>query len=157
MNFYRNLSLTKVVLFDALRFLSLRNLASPPPPPPPPPTPYYMPCTSKEILDLQKLYSCCGVIFRDFDYNFRFASFRVVLLILSFSKKFLADLKMSSGFLEFFVFIWFCIFCLPNILQKHLEDFSHSISHLVVAQIFPLFDCLHSPWCNFSGNFLMNS
>ena len=62
-------------------------------------------------------------------------------------------LKMSSGLLKCFVLFWFLIFCLPNILQKVLENFSHSSSHLILAQIFAPFDCLRFPWCNFSCKF----
>ena len=60
---------------------------------------------------------------------------------------------MSSGLLKYFVLFWFWIFCLPNILQKVLEHFSHSSSHLILAQIFAPFDCLRFPWCNFSCKF----
>ena len=60
---------------------------------------------------------------------------------------------MSSGLLKCFVLFWFWIFCLPNILQKVLEHFSHSSSHLILAQIFAPFDCLCFPWCNFSCKF----
>ena len=59
-------------------------------------------------------------------------------------------LKMSSGLLKCFVLFWFWIFCLPNILQKVLEHFSHSSSHLILAQILASFDCLRFPWCKFS-------
>ena len=74
-------------------------------------------------------------------------------LRLRFSKKFLADLKMSSGLLECLVFIWFCIFCLPNIFQKVLEHFSQSIFRLTLAQSFAPFDYLHFSWWNFSCKF----
>ena len=72
---------------------------------------------------------------------------------LIFSKKFLADLKMSSGLLECFVSVWFCLFCFLNILQKVLEHFLRSSSHLILAQIFAPFDYLLSSWCNFSCKF----
>ena len=65
----------------------------------------------------------------------------------------MGDLKMFSGLLKSFVFVWFCIFWLPNILQKVLEHFSHSSSHLILAQIFAPFDCLRFLWCNFSCKF----
>ena len=58
-----------------------------------------------------------------------------------------------------FQFIWFinllprfCIFCLPNILQKVLEHL-HSSSHLILTQIFGPFDCLQFLRCNFSCKF----
>ena len=51
LNFYRNVSLTKVLLLP-LNFLSLRNLAS-----------YYMSRTSKEIVSLQKLCFFFEVLF----------------------------------------------------------------------------------------------
>ena len=120
----------------------LRNLAS-----------HYMPWTSKEIL--QKLDSCFEVFFlleillRTLD--------MVVLekfsLGLRFSKKFLADLKMSSGLLKCFVLVWFCKFCLPNILLWVLVHFSHTSSHLILAQFFAPFYCLSFLWCNFSFKF----
>ena len=51
MNFYKNLSLIKVVLLR-WNFLSLRNLAS-----------HYMSWSSKEIISLPKLYCCFEVVF----------------------------------------------------------------------------------------------
>ena len=103
----------------ALNFLSHRNLA-----------PHYMPWSSKEIL--QKLYCC----FEDFFLLFLSTLDMVVLqessLVLSLSNKFLADLKL---------FVWFSIFCLPNIVQKVLEHCLHSRSHLILPQIFGPFDC----------------
>ena len=51
MNFYRNLSLTKVVLLPR-NVLFLRNLAS-----------YYMSRTYKEVISLQKLYCLFKVLF----------------------------------------------------------------------------------------------
>ena len=60
---------------------------------------------------------------------------------------------MSSRLLKCFVLFWFWIFCLPNILQKVLDHFSHSSSHQILAQIFAPFDCLRFPWCNFSCKF----
>ena len=111
----------------SLKFLSLRNLA-----------PHYNSWTSKEILALQKLYCyfegfyLLGILLRTWD--------MVVLeessLVLSFSKNILSHLKMSSGLLECFVIVWFCIFCLPNILQRFLERFSYF--HLILAQILHL-------------------
>ena len=74
-------------------------------------------------------------------------------LVISLSKNFLADLKISIGLLECFMFDWFCIFCLPNILQKVLDHFSHRTSYLILAQTFRSFDCLRSPWCNFACKF----
>ena len=62
-------------------------------------------------------------------------------------------LQMSSGILKCFVLFWFWIFYLSNILQKVLEHFSHSSSHRILAQIFAPFDCLCSPWYNFSCKF----
>ena len=60
---------------------------------------------------------------------------------------------MSSGLLKCFVLFWFWIFCLPNILQKVLENFSHSSFHLILLQSFASSDCLGFPWCNFSCKF----
>ena len=90
--------------------------------------PRYMPWTSKEILPLQKLY-CCFEVFFLLEILLRTLNMVVLeesLLGLRLSKKFLADLKMSSGLLKCFVLVWFCMFCLPNILQKVLELFLHS-------------------------------
>ena len=142
MNFYRNHSLTKVVLLPCI--LSLRNLDS-----------HYMPWTSKEILALQKLY-CCFEIF--FLLQILLRTVGMVVLEesnsgLHFSETFLVDLKMFSGLLKCFLFVWFCKFCLPNILQKVLKDFSHSSSHLILAQPFASFDCLRFPFCNFYCKF----
>ena len=135
LNYYRNRSMTKVVLLP-WNLLSLRNLAS-----------HYMSWTSKEMISLQKLYCCFKVLFllrillRTLD--------MVVLeessLGLSFSKNFLADLKIFFMLLECYVFVSFCILYLPNISQKVLKHFSHSSSHLIVAQIFGPFDCLCFP------------
>ena len=87
MNFYRNLNLTKVVLFP-WNFLSLKNLA-----------PHDMPWTSKKILTLEKLYYCFEVFFL---LEILLRTLDMVVLEgssfgLRFSKKFLPDLKMSSG------------------------------------------------------------
>ena len=92
MSFYRNLSLTIA--------------------------PHYMPWTSKETLALEKLYCCFEVFFllRILFTTLDYGSFRSVL----FGVKFLTDLKMPSGLLECFAFVWFCIFRLPNIFQKVL-------------------------------------
>ena len=38
-------------------------------------------------------------------------------------------------------------------MQKVLEHFSHSSSHLILAQTFAPFDYLRFPWCNFSCKF----
>ena len=120
-------------------FFSLRNLAS-----------NYMPWTSKEVLALQKFY-CWFEVFFLLETLFR-TSDMVVLeessLGLRFSKKFLADLKMLSGSLKCFVIVWLCLFLLPNIFQKVLEHFSHSSSHLILAQTFALSDCLCFSWCH---------
>ena len=77
-------------------------------------------------------------------------------LVLSFSKTFLFDLKMSSELLKCFAFAWFCIFCLSSILRKVLEHFPPSSSFLILAQIFSLFDWLCSYWCNWSLKFPVN-
>ena len=58
--------------------------------------------------------------------------------MLGFSKNFLVDLKMSSELLEYFVLVSLCIFYLANVFQKVLEHFSHSSSHLILAQIIAL-------------------
>ena len=118
MNFYKSLSLEKVVLLP-WNFLSLRNWAS-----------QYMPWTSKEILAFQKLYYCFEVLEES-------------SLRLRFRKKSLANLKMSSGLLKCFILVWFCIFCLPNIWH-----FSQSSSHLILEQIFAPLDCLRFPCCH---------
>ena len=55
--------------------------------------------------------------------------------------------------MECFAFVWFCMFCLPNIWQKVLEHLSHSSSLLILAQIFAPFNCLHSSQCNLSWKF----
>ena len=47
----------------------------------------------------------------------------------------------------------FCIFCLVNTLQKVFENFSHSSSFLILAQILAPFDCLDSFWCKLSWKF----
>ena len=62
---------------------------------------------------------------------------------------------MSSGLLKCFVFVLFCIFCLPNILKKVLEHFPRSSFYLILAQYFAPFDCLHFLRCNFSCKFLV--
>ena len=69
---------------------------------------------------------------------------------LHFSKEFLADLKTTLGLLKYFVFFFIFHICLPNILLKFLEHFSHTISHLILAQIFAPFEYLLFPWRNFS-------
>ena len=56
---------------------------------------------------------------------------------------------MFSRLLKRFLLFWFWIFFLPNILQKVLEHFLHSSSHLIMVQISAPFDCLCFPWCNF--------
>ena len=56
-------------------------------------------------------------------------------LVLSFSRTFLVDLKMSSKLLESSAFAWFFIFCVANILQRVLEHFTHSSSLLILPQI----------------------
>ena len=61
-------------------------------------------------------------------------------------------IKISSGLLKCLLF-WFRKFCLPIYLQKDFEYFSHSRSHLILAQTFATFDCLCSPWCNFFCKF----
>ena len=60
--------------------------------------------------------------------------------MLSFSKNFLSILQMSPGLLECYVFV--LVFHILVILQKVLERFLHSSSHLIMTQIFILFDCL---------------
>ena len=142
MNFYRNLSLTKVI-FLPCNFHSLRNLAS-----------YYMSWTSKEIISLQKLY-CCFEVFLLLEILLKTLDMVVLeesSLGLSFSKKFLADLKMSLGFLEWFAFVWFSTFYLLNILQKVLEHFSPSSN---TGTNFCTFWLFMLPWCNSSGKFLI--
>ena len=49
---------------------------------------------------------------------------------------------------NFAYIFFFCICCLVNSLQKVFENFSHSSSLLILAQIFVPFDSLHSSWCN---------
>ena len=114
-----------------------------------------MPWTFKEILAWQRLCYCFEVFFL-FEILLRTIDMEVwkdSSLGLRFFKKFLADLKMSSGLLKFFVLVWFCIFCLPNIFQKVLEHFSHSSYHLILAQLFAPFHCLRVPLCNVSCKF----
>ena len=113
MNFYR-----KVVLLS-WNFLSLQNL-----------TPHYKPWTSKEIFAWRKLYYCFEVFFlleillRNLD--------MVVLeessLVLSFSKKFLADLKMSSRLLSF------CLI-LHILSSKYFAENFGAFLHLLIVYI----------------------
>ena len=125
MNFYKNLSLIKVVLLP-WNFLSLRNLAS-----------HYMSWSSKEIISLQKLYCCFEVVFllkillRTLDMVVTEES----SLRLSFSKKisrFKNVIRVTGTF---------CICLILHILSsKYFEESSHPI----LEQIFIPFDCLSS-------------
>ena len=125
-------------------FLSLRNLAS-----------HYILWTSKEIVSLEKFFRCFEVFFL---LGILLRTLHMVVLEessleLGFSKKILADCKVSLGLTEWFLFVWFCIFYLPNILQKVLEFFSHWISHLILPQFFSSFNCLCSPGVTSLANF----
>ena len=71
--------------------------------------------------------------------------------MLSFSKNFLSILKIPPGLLECYVFV--LVFHILVILQKVLERFLHSSSHLIMTQIFILFDCLRPRWCKFYCKF----
>ena len=64
--------------------------------------------TSKDILSLQKLYYFFDVLFL-----LRILLRTLDMVVLEDS---LADLKLTLGLMEYFVFVWFCIFYLPNIL-----------------------------------------
>ena len=113
MNFYR-----KVALLSR-NFLSLKNL-----------TPHYKPWTSKEIFALRKLYYCFEVFFlleillRNLD--------MVVLeessLVLSCSKKFLADLKMSSVLLK-------CCLILHILSSKYFAECFGAFLHLLIVLV----------------------
>ena len=94
-----------------------------------------------------EVFFLLGILFRTLDMTV------LEELALSFSKKFLVDLKIFLGLLLCFVFIWFCIFYLPNILQKVLKHFSYSGSHLTLAQICAPFYCLCSPGVTFLQSF----
>ena len=96
MNFYRNLSLTRVLLLP-WNFLFLRNLAS-----------YYMSPTAKEFMSLQTLYCIFEILFllqillRTLDMVFLYDS-SLILHILSskYLKKVLEDF---SHFCTFWLF-----------------------------------------------------
>ena len=72
--------------------------------------------TSQEIIYLQKLYCFFKVLFL---LRILLRTLDMVLLRVFFTVKFLlvflADLKISLGLLEYFIFVWFCIFYLQNI------------------------------------------
>ena len=127
MKFYRNLSVTKVVFLPS-NFLI--NLAS-----------YYMSQTSKEIIFLQKLYCFFFWGFVLFEVLYLRILLRTLTVVLeessvglSFHKYFLADLKMPLGLLEYFIFVWFCIF-----------NFQIFYRFWSIFHTFAPFDCLSSP------------
>ena len=69
--------------------------------------------------------------------------------MLSFSKTFLVDLKISTELLEFLHLFDFVYFVLQIFCGKFLEHFSYSSSLLILIP----FDCLHSSWCSLSWKF----
>ena len=81
-----------------------------------------MSSTSRETISFQKLYCCFEVFFllRIFLRTLDMAVIEESSFGLSFSKKHLADLKMSLRLLECFAFVWFYTFYLLNILKNVL-------------------------------------
>ena len=100
----------------------------------------------KSCIVASKIFFLLGILLRTLD----MVVLKEFSLGLHFSKKYLTELIMSSGLLEYFVSVRFCKACLANILQKVLKEFSNSSSTIILSQIFAPFDYLRSSWCNLS-------
>ena len=70
-------------------------------------------------------------------------------LVLRFSKNFLADWRMFSGLLKCFVFFFYLDILFSKCFAESFGIFFIRSFCLILAPIFPPFDCLRFPWHKF--------